>query len=56
APIFHFDIKDGKIWFQCNNTEREVVDELMAMGVEKQDIVLGFLPPYARHLSGFAAA
>ena len=54
GPIFHFDIINGKIWMQCNNTEREVVDEFMAQGVDKQDIVLGFVPPYARHLSGFA--
>ncbi|MFN0036346.1 MAG: XisI protein [Saprospiraceae bacterium] len=56
AVVFHFDIKGGKIWFQCNNTEREVVDELMEMGVSKDDIVLGFQPPYARHHSGFAVA
>lgn len=56
GPVFHFDIIDGKVWMQCNNTEREVVDELMASGVEKQDIVLGFLPPYARQYSGFATA
>lgn len=56
SPIFHFDIKNGKIWFQCNNTEREVVDELMAMGVAKEDIVLGFQPTYARPYSGFAVA
>lgn len=54
GPIFHFDIIDGKIWMQCNNTEWEVVDELMAAGVDRQDIVLGFVPPYARHFSGFA--
>lgn len=41
---------------QCNNTEREVVDELMANGINKQDIVLGFLPSYAREHSGFAVA
>jgi XisI protein len=56
GPIFHFDIINGKIWMQCNNTEYEVVDELMAAGVEKQDIVLGFVPPRARHFSGFAVA
>ncbi len=54
GPIFHFDIIDGKIWMQCNNTEREVVDELMANGVDKRDIVLGFLTPQARQFSGFA--
>ena len=56
GPIFHFDIIDGKIWIQCNNTEREIVDELMAQGVDKQDIVLGFVPPAARIHSGFAVA
>jgi hypothetical protein len=56
GPIFHFDIINGKIWMQCNNTEREVVDEFMAAGVEKNDIVLGFLTPKARQFSGFAVA
>lgn len=56
GPIFHFDIIDGKIWIQCNNTEREVVDELMANGVDRNDIVLGFVSPNARRFSGFATA
>jgi hypothetical protein len=56
GPIFHFDIIEGKIWMQCNNTEWEVVDFLMEYGVDRQDIVLGFVPPHARHLSGFATA
>jgi len=56
GPIFHFDIVDGKIWMQCNNTEWEVMDYLMQEGVERQDIVLGFVPPNARHFSGFATA
>lgn len=54
GPIFHFDIIDGKIWMQCNNTEWEVVDYLMEHGVDRQDIVLGFIPPHARKFSGFA--
>lgn len=54
AIVFHFDIKDGKVWFQINNTEREVVDELMEMGIAREDIVLGFQPPYARQYTGFA--
>jgi XisI protein len=56
GPIFHFDIINEKIWMQCNNTEWEVVDYLMENGVEKNDIVLGFVPPQARHFSGFAVA
>ena len=56
GPIFHFDIIDGKIWMQCNNTEWEVVDYLMEHGVAKEDIVLGFIHPLSRHFSGFATA
>ena len=56
GPLFHFDIIDGKIWMQCNNTEWEAVDYLMEHGVARQDIVLGFIPPQARHFSGFATA
>jgi hypothetical protein len=56
GPVFHFDIIDGKIWMQCNNTEWEAVDYLMAHGVDRQDIVLGFVEPQARQYSGFAVA
>ncbi|MBK6929461.1 MAG: XisI protein [Saprospirales bacterium] len=56
SPILHFDIRNNKIWLQCNNTEREVVDELMAAGVPPDDIILGFQPPYARQFTGFAVA
>ena len=54
--VFHFDIREGKVWFQRNITEREVVDELMERGIAREDIVLGFRPPYARPLTGFAVA
>lgn len=54
APMFHFDIIHGKVWMQCNNTEWEAVDFLMENGVDRQDIVLGFLSPQARAFSGFA--
>lgn len=54
--VLHFEIKDGKIWFQRNITDRDVVDELMEMGVEKQDIVLGFRYPKVRAFTGFAVA
>ncbi|MCY7327773.1 MAG: XisI protein [Saprospiraceae bacterium] len=56
APMFHFDIINGKVWMQCNNTEWEAVDFLMEHGVERQDIVLGFVSPEARAFSGFAVA
>jgi hypothetical protein len=55
-PVFHFDIIDNKIWIQQNNTDVLIADELQERGVEKSDIVLGFVPPHAREFSGFAVA
>ncbi|MCO6489857.1 MAG: XisI protein [Phaeodactylibacter sp.] len=54
--VFHFDIRDGKVWIQRNDTEVMVADELIERGVAREDIVLGFQPPYARPYTGFATA
>jgi hypothetical protein len=54
--ILHFDIKDGKVWIQQNWTDLLLDEELQKRGIERQDIVVGFLPPYAREQSGLATA
>lgn len=54
--VIHIDIKEGKIWLQCNNTDRDIAQELIAAGVAKADIVLGFHPPQLRIHSGYAVA
>lgn len=54
--VMHFDIKNGKVWLQQNWTDQNVADELTAKGVGRQDIVLGFVPPYARAQTGYAEA
>lgn len=54
--VMHFDIKGEKVWLQQNWTDQNVADELIAKGVERGDIVLGFVPPYARGHSGYAVA
>jgi len=54
--VLHFDIKDEKVWFQRNITDREIVDELMEMGIAKKDIVLGFTEPQLRSYTGFAVS
>jgi hypothetical protein len=46
--IIHFDIKDEKIWLQQNLTDQNPVQELVAMGVAREDIVLGLQPAYKR--------
>lgn len=53
---FHLDIINGKIWIQQNNTEVMVADELIERGVDKADIVLGFLSEETRPYSGFAVS
>lgn len=52
----HLDIKNGKIWIQINNTELDVGQDLVELGVPKGDIVIGFQPPYMRQFSGYATA
>jgi XisI protein len=54
GPVMHFDIKNGKIWIQWNGTEEDVGEQLVAMGVAKQDIVVGFHPPYIRQYTDYA--
>jgi hypothetical protein len=55
-PVFHFEIEDGKIWLQENNTDVEVDRELEEMGISKKEIVLGFHHPTMREYSDFATA
>ena len=52
--MLHIDIKEGKIWIQHDGTEIGIANELVEMGVPKQDIVLAFHAPYKRQYTGFA--
>jgi hypothetical protein len=50
----HIDIKDEKIWIQQNRTEIDIAQELVTLGVSKQDIVIGFHSPTMRKFTEFA--
>ena len=39
-PIFHFRLKNGKVLIEENNTDSDIVSELLDLGVKKQDIIL----------------
>ncbi|NJL42288.1 MAG: XisI protein [Pleurocapsa sp. CRU_1_2] len=54
--VLHFDIKDEKIWLQHNATDIDVGQELVDMGIAREDIVLGLHPPYKRPLTGYGVA
>ncbi|MDB9514984.1 XisI protein [Kamptonema animale CS-326] len=52
--VIHLDIEEEKVWIQWNGTEVDLASELMAMGVAKQDIVLGFHSSFMRKFTEFA--
>jgi len=54
GAILHLDIKNDKIWIQHDGTEDGIADELVAMGIAKDNIVLAFHPDYVRPHTGFA--
>ncbi|MEO0456928.1 MAG: XisI protein [Cyanobacteria bacterium P01_A01_bin.114] len=54
GPLIHIDLIDGKIWIQYDGTEVGVANELVGLGVPKQDIVLAYHAPFMRQYDGFA--
>ena len=54
--LVHVDIINGKIWIQRDGTENGIANELVAAGVPKEQIVLGFRSPEMREHSQFAVA
>ncbi len=53
--LIHVDIQaDGKIWIQYDGTERGIANELVELGIPKQEIVLAYQSDYLRKLTDFA--
>src|SRR5262249_56539344 len=52
--VIHIDIIGGKVWIQYDGTSRPVADGLLAAGIPREDIVLGFHPAELRHHTEFA--
>ena len=52
--LIHMDIKEGKIWIQHDGTETGIANELVELGVSKEDIILAYQPPYKRSYTDFA--
>ncbi len=50
----HIDIIGDKVWIQDNRTDSDIAQELLEMGVAREDIVLGFLPPARRQYTEYA--
>lgn len=56
GSVIHLDLINGKVWLQHNGTEGDIAQELMAGGVAREDIVLGFRSPAVRIHTGYAVA
>lgn len=53
GPVIHIDIRDGKVWIEYNGTDVEIGEEMVAAGIPRNDIVLGFQPEDVRPLTNY---
>jgi len=56
GTLVHLDIVDGKVWVQRDGTEQGITGELVASGIPKNHIVLGFQAAEVRPYTEFAPA
>ncbi len=56
GTLLHLDIINGKIWIQQDGTEEGIATELVALGVPKDCIVLGFKSLQRRQITEFAVS
>ena len=54
--LIHVEIINGKVWVQQDGTEDGITNDLVAAGIPKSDIVLGFQELAVRPYTGFAVA
>lgn len=54
--LAHIDLRGDKLWIQHDNTESGIATDLVAAGIPKQQIILGFRPPEVRQYTEFAVA
>jgi hypothetical protein len=49
--IFHFDIRDGKVWVRQNRTDADIEAELIENGVAPGDIFVSYRMPVVEVMS-----
>lgn len=52
--VLHLDIEGDKIWIQHDGTDVGIANELVARGIPKHDIIIGFHSPFKRQFTEFA--
>jgi hypothetical protein len=50
----HVELRGDKVWLQCDNTDLVVAEDLVAAGIPKDAIVLGFRAPEVRKYTDYA--
>jgi hypothetical protein len=53
GSVIHIDIRDGKVWIEHNGTDARIGEELVAAGIPRKEIILGFQPPEMRPHTNF---
>lgn len=54
--VAHMRLRNGKVWVEADNTNAELVRQLLDAGLTKDEIVLAFYSPQKRPLTEFAVA
>ena len=54
--VVHIDIINEKVWIQYDGTSCPVADAVLAAGIPREAIVLGFHPAELRQYTNFAMA
>lgn len=49
--VFHFEIRDDKVWIHENRTDVKIDEELMINGIAQVDIISGLQHPAMRYLT-----
>ena len=52
--VIYVEIRSGKFWIQRDGTEAGIAYVLIAAGVPKSDVVIGFRSLYMRKFTGLA--
>ena len=53
GSVLHIDLIDNKIWIQHDGTSPGIALDLVAAGVPREDIILGFRPADVRPYTGY---
>ncbi|MBX0328394.1 XisI protein [Oscillochloris sp. ZM17-4] len=54
--LAHIEIMNNKVWVQRDDTESGIAYDLVAAGIPRDQIVLGFQEPGVRQYTDYAAA